>query len=53
VYPDDVLSVLGPVLNHRVVVHPDFLIRGETVEAVIERVRTAVKPPSRSKATTG
>ncbi|HVL81264.1 MAG TPA: MoxR family ATPase [Actinomycetota bacterium] len=53
VYPDDVLAVLAPVLNHRVVVHPDFLIRGETVEAVVERVRTAVKPPSRSKATAG
>ena len=48
VYPDDVLTVLGPVLNHRVVVHPDHLIRGETVEAVIDRVRQSVKPPSRT-----
>jgi MoxR-like ATPase len=48
VYPDDVLAVLGPVLNHRLVVSPDHLIRGETVEAVVERVTTSVKPPSRS-----
>ena len=48
VYPDDVLAVLKPVLNHRIVVHPDHLIRGETVDAVMERVITAVKPPARS-----
>ena len=53
VFPDDVLAVLGPVLNHRVVVHPDYLIRGETTEAVLERVRTSVKPPSRSGAAQG
>lgn len=48
VYPDDVLTVLRPVLNHRVVVHPDHLIRGETVGAVVDRIATSVKPPSRS-----
>lgn len=50
VYPDDVLTVLKPVLNHRLVIHPDFLIRGETVDAVVERITTSVKPPSRSGA---
>ena len=48
VFPDDVLTVLRPVLNHRVVVNPDYLIRGETVDAVLERIETSVKPPSRS-----
>lgn len=47
-YPDDVLTVLKPVLNHRVIVNPEFLLRGETVDAVLERVITTVKPPSRS-----
>ena len=50
VLPDDVLTVLGPVLNHRLVINPDFLIRGETIDAVVERVTTSVKPPSRSGA---
>ncbi len=46
VYPDDVLAVLKPVINHRIILNPDYLIRGETVDAVIERVTTQVKPPS-------
>ena len=48
VFPDDVLTVLKPVLNHRLIVNPDHLIRGETADAVIDRVSTAVKPPSRT-----
>jgi MoxR-like ATPase len=48
VYPDDVLTVARPVLNHRIVLHPEFLIRGETVEAVMDRVLTSVKAPARS-----
>jgi MoxR-like ATPase len=50
VYPDDVLLVLRPVLNHRVVVAPDHLIRGETVDDVIDRIVASVKPPSRTGA---
>ena len=48
VYPDDVLTVLGPALNHRLILNPDSAIRGETVLAAIERITTAVKPPSRT-----
>jgi len=48
VYPDDVLSVLAPALNHRLILNPDSAIRGETVLAAIERVTTAIKPPSRT-----
>jgi MoxR-like ATPase len=48
VYPDDVLTVLDPVLNHRLILSPDSAIRGETVAAAIDRIRTSVKPPSRS-----
>ncbi len=49
VYPDDVLAVLKPVLNHRIIVSPDALLRGETADTVLDRVLTQVKPPSRSK----
>ena len=46
VFPDDVRSVLKPVLAHRVILNPDAILRGETVDAVIERIVTKVKPPS-------
>lgn len=46
VYPDDVRTVLKPILSHRVILNPDAILRGETVDAVIERMVTKVKPPS-------
>lgn len=46
VYPDDVRSVLKPILAHRVILNPDAILRGETVDAVIERIVTKVKPPT-------
>ncbi|MDQ1404160.1 MAG: MoxR-like ATPase [Actinomycetota bacterium] len=45
VYPDDVRAVLRPVLGHRVILNPDSILRGDTMEAVLERVTSAVKPP--------
>ena len=45
VYPDDILTVLKPVLGHRLILHPDAILRGESVDAVIERITAAVKPP--------
>jgi MoxR-like ATPase len=45
VFPDDVREVLKPVLAHRVVLNPDALLRGESIDAVLERVTSAVKPP--------
>jgi MoxR-like ATPase len=45
VYPDDVLHVLRPVLGHRVIMNPDAILRGETMEGLIERVTGAVKAP--------
>jgi MoxR-like ATPase len=45
VYPDDVRAVLGPVLAHRVIMNPDAMLRGDTVEAVLDRVTATVKPP--------
>jgi MoxR-like ATPase len=46
VYPDDVRAVLLPIMAHRVFLNPDATLRGETVEAVMERVVSRVKPPS-------
>ena len=49
VYPDDVRQVLRPVLGHRVILNPDAILRGESIEAVLERVTSAVKPPLGSR----
>ncbi|MFN2611565.1 MAG: AAA family ATPase [Actinomycetota bacterium] len=46
VYPDDVRAVLKPIMAHRVILNPDAILRGETVDAVIERMMTKVKPPT-------
>jgi MoxR-like ATPase len=45
VYPDDVRAVLTPVLGHRVILNPDAILRGDSIEAVLERVTGTVKPP--------
>jgi MoxR-like ATPase len=45
VYPDDVRTVLQPVLAHRLALNPEVLLRGETIEAVLERITSAVKAP--------
>jgi MoxR-like ATPase len=45
VYPDDVREVLRPVMAHRVVLNPDAMLRGDTIDAVLERMTGSVKPP--------
>ena len=45
VYPDDVRAVLRPVLGHRIILNPDAILRGENVDAALERVTGTVKPP--------
>jgi MoxR-like ATPase len=49
VYPDDVRAVLKPVLGHRVILNPDAILRGETIEAVLERITSTVKAPISSR----
>jgi MoxR-like ATPase len=51
VYPDDVRAVLNAVLAHRVMMNPDFVLRGETVQGVLERITTAVKAPMKARPT--
>lgn len=48
VFPDDVRAVLTPILSHRISLNPDAILRGETVDAAIERFVSKVKPPSGS-----
>jgi MoxR-like ATPase len=45
VYPEDVKALLRPVLAHRMMMTPDAVLRGETIDDVIERVLSRVKPP--------
>jgi hypothetical protein len=33
------------VLNHRVILTPDAMLRGETVDDVLERAVSRIKPP--------
>jgi MoxR-like ATPase len=50
VYPDDVRAVLGPVMRHRLILNPDAILRGETVDGVLERITGRVKAPMTSRA---
>src|SRR5579884_3266236 len=45
VYPEDVKALLRPVLGHRIMMTPDAVLRGETVDQVLERIVTRIKPP--------
>jgi MoxR-like ATPase len=45
VLPDDVNSVLQPVLAHRLALTPDAELRDDTIEKVIERITSRIKPP--------
>jgi MoxR-like ATPase len=45
VYPEDVKALLRPVCGHRMMLSPDAVLRGETVDDVLERVLGRVKPP--------
>ncbi len=45
VLPDDVRNLVVPVLNHRIILTPDALLREEAVEAVVDRIVNRIKPP--------
>jgi len=49
VYPDDVRAILRPVLAHRVIMNPEATLRGDTIDAVMDRLANAVKPPLSSR----
>jgi MoxR-like ATPase len=46
VYPDDVRAVLRPIMAHRVILNPDAVLRGESIDGLLERLVSKVKPPS-------
>jgi MoxR-like ATPase len=45
VYPEDIRALLNPVLNHRTLLTPDAMLRGETVDDVLDRAIAKIKPP--------
>jgi MoxR-like ATPase len=45
VLPDDVQTVLQPVLAHRLALTPDAELRDDTIDKVVERITSRVKPP--------
>jgi MoxR-like ATPase len=45
VYPEDVRALLRPVLAHRIMLTPDAILRGESVDDVLDRVTNRVKAP--------
>src|SRR4029079_7467640 len=45
VYPEDIKALLPPVLGHRMMLSPDAVLRGDTVDDVLERVVGRIKPP--------
>ena len=45
VAPDDIKAMLGPVLNHRLILRPEAQMRGVTVYQVLERVGQTVPVP--------
>jgi len=49
VYPDDVRAVLRPVMSHRILLNPDAILRGDSIDAVLERMTGSVKPPMSAK----
>ncbi len=46
VYPEDVRALLVPVISHRLMLTPDAVLRGETVDVILDRVMGKVKPPT-------
>jgi MoxR-like ATPase len=45
VFAEDIRAILRPVLAHRLMLTPDSVLRGETIDNVLERVAGRVKPP--------
>ncbi len=45
VYPEDVKVLLRPVLAHRLMLTPDAILRGESVDDVLDRIINRVKTP--------
>ena len=45
VLPDDVRALLGPVIEHRLILTPDAQLRDETVSAVLARILARIPVP--------
>ena len=45
VIPDDIKAMAGPVLEHRIVLRPEYEIEGHTVPEVIQQILKEVAVP--------
>ena len=45
VSPDDVKAMLGPVLNHRLILRPEAQMRGIDIDQVLEGISGTVPVP--------
>ena len=45
VYPEDIRALLRPVLGHRIMLTPDAVLRGESIDNILERVLSRIKAP--------
>jgi MoxR-like ATPase len=45
VIPDDVKAVMGPVLNHRLILRPEAQMRGTQVSQVVDGIAASVEVP--------
>jgi MoxR-like ATPase len=45
VMPDDIKSLAGPVLEHRLALRPEAQMRGETIASIIEDVKGRIRVP--------
>ncbi|HWL44888.1 MAG TPA: MoxR family ATPase [Ilumatobacter sp.] len=50
VVPDDVKELAGPVMSHRVILHPEAEFAGSTVDGVLARILADTQPPSQRAA---
>jgi MoxR-like ATPase len=46
VLPDDIKKIVGPVMNHRVIIRPESRLRKVTAEKVIEEIVGEIAVPT-------
>jgi MoxR-like ATPase len=51
VQPDDIKRIVGPVMNHRIIVRPESRLRKITAEQTMERIVSEIAVPTISEAT--
>lgn len=50
VEPDDIKRIVGPVMNHRIIVKPESRLRKRTAEAILQEIVSEIAVPTTSAA---